>query len=137
MKSDYSAEFERFWKLYPRKIGKRAAWLVWQRQIAPRGVLASMKVGLVIDALTRQVEGGHFSADNAFIPHPRTWLHQGRWEDEVTQPSTAAWQAASSWKPRIRNCPKCHTQDRGHEDTCQQCDWTREAWEAKRKQATR
>ena len=31
---------------------------------------------------------------------------------------------------RIRNCPKCHTLDRGHDDTCQHCDWTREEWDA-------
>ena len=28
---------------------------------------------------------------------------------------------------RIRNCPKCHESDRGFEDSCQHCDWTREA----------
>ena len=32
---------------------------------------------------------------------------------------------------RVRNCPQCHTQERGHEDTCQHCDWTREAWDAR------
>ena len=32
---------------------------------------------------------------------------------------------------RIRNCPQCHTHERGHEDTCQYCDWTREAWDAR------
>ena len=31
---------------------------------------------------------------------------------------------------RIRNCPQCHADERGHDDTCQHCDWTREAWEA-------
>ena len=31
---------------------------------------------------------------------------------------------------RLRNCPKCREFDRGHDDTCQHCDWTREAWEA-------
>ena len=33
MKSDYSEAFERFWKLYPRKIGKRAAWTMWKREV--------------------------------------------------------------------------------------------------------
>ena len=32
---------------------------------------------------------------------------------------------------RVRNCPQCHTLERGHEDTCQHCDWTRAAWEAR------
>ena len=31
---------------------------------------------------------------------------------------------------RIRNCPnpKCRAEERGHDDTCDHCDWTREAW---------
>ena len=32
---------------------------------------------------------------------------------------------------RIRNCPQCHTLDRGHDDTCQHCDWNRAAWDAR------
>ena len=32
---------------------------------------------------------------------------------------------------RVRNCPQCRTLERGHEDTCQHCDWTRAAWEAR------
>ena len=31
---------------------------------------------------------------------------------------------------RIRNCPQCHAMERGHDDTCDACDWTRAAWEA-------
>ena len=34
---------------------------------------------------------------------------------------------------RIRNCPQCHTEERGHDDTCDHCDWTREAWDARTK----
>ena len=32
---------------------------------------------------------------------------------------------------RVRNCPQCHTLERGHNDTCQHCDWTRAAWDAR------
>ena len=32
---------------------------------------------------------------------------------------------------RVRNCPQCHAEDRGHEDTCQHCSWTRAAWDAR------
>ena len=94
MKSDYSAGFELFWKVYPRKIGKRAAWLVWMRQIRQSDLLASLTEDTIIDALKLQVEGGHFSAETKYIPYPRTWLHQGRWEDEIAKPSTSAGQAA-------------------------------------------
>ena len=31
----------------------------------------------------------------------------------------------------VRNCPQCHTLERGHNDTCQHCDWTRAAWDAR------
>ena len=31
----------------------------------------------------------------------------------------------------VRNCPQCHTFDRGHDDRCEHCDWTREAWDAR------
>ena len=36
-----------------------------------------------------------------------------------------------SYYGRVRNCPQCHTFERGHDDTCQHCDWTREAWDAR------
>lgn len=31
--SDYTPEFEEMWKIYPRHVGKGAAWKVWKRQI--------------------------------------------------------------------------------------------------------
>ena len=34
---------------------------------------------------------------------------------------------------RIRNCPQCHAEERGHDDTCDHCDWTRSAWEARKR----
>ena len=36
-----------------------------------------------------------------------------------------------SYYGRVRNCPQCHTLERGHDDRCEQCDWTREAWDAR------
>lgn len=33
---------------------------------------------------------------------------------------------------RVRNCPECHAYDREHDDRCAHCDWTRQAWEARR-----
>ena len=81
MANSYSPEFDRFWAIYPkgRRVGKLAAWREWQRQVKP--LLAED----VIDALARQVTGGHFPDEDRFIPLPTTWLHQGRWEDEITR----------------------------------------------------
>ena len=89
MKSDYSAGFEQFWKIYPRKTAKRAAWLEWLRQVKP---LLEQEV---IDTLQKQVDShGHFSDDQKRIPHGRTWLHQWRWEDEIEQRHSKAGYAA-------------------------------------------
>ena len=53
----------------------------------------------------------------------RATLPAGRPDDEQTNICKAY--------ERIRNCPQCHAYERGHDDTCQSCDWTREAWEAR------
>lgn len=70
----YSAIFEDFWRVYPRKVGKRAArdaFTEAARDTDPR---------LIVEAAKR------FAADpnreQQFTPHPTTWLRQGRWEDE-------------------------------------------------------
>ena len=86
----YSVAFDRFWQLYPkgRRVGKLAAWREWTRQVKP--LLAED----VLDALKRQVEGGHFPEEPRFIPLPTTWLHQGRWEDEITPKPRKAGYAA-------------------------------------------
>lgn len=73
--------FERFWACYPRKTGKRAAWLVWQR-LKP----SAETVSLIFRAIAEQAQSPQWQKDGgAFIPHPRTWLYQGRWEDEPAQ----------------------------------------------------
>lgn len=69
-------EFEQFWQQYPRKIGKKAALAAWMKaQDKP----ALPDVLLAIDRAKRseqwQKDGGQF------IPHPATWLNQGRWAD--------------------------------------------------------
>ena len=33
---------------------------------------------------------------------------------------------------RVRNCPACHVPERGYEDRCQSCDWTREGGDTER-----
>ena len=74
----YGALFIRFWSAYPRKIGKRAAWQVWRR----------LKCGSIAEQIIAAVERAKRSEawtkdGGAYIPHPRTWLNQGRWEDEI------------------------------------------------------
>lgn len=72
---DYSAPFEAWWALYPRKIAKLAAWKSWSAwncDALPE-VLPALK--LQLPAFCQR--------DPEHVPHPSTWLNQRRWEDEV------------------------------------------------------
>lgn len=73
------ARFERFWAEFPRKVGKDAAWALWQRR-QPDDALT----GVMVAAVREQARSPQWRRDGGqFIPHPRTWLHQGRWQDTV------------------------------------------------------
>ena len=71
------AAFDAFWKTYPKKVGKDAAEKVWARKVKAEDVQA------VMDALDKQRSSEQWNQDGGrFIPHPSTWLNQGRWKDE-------------------------------------------------------
>lgn len=71
---DYSraVPFEQFWQAYPRKVGKRAAELAFAR------ALRRTTFEHIMDALRH----AQWSSDPQYIPHPTTWLNQGRYDDE-------------------------------------------------------
>lgn len=69
------AAWETFWELYPRKVGKQDARKAFVK--AARTVDAEVIVG----GAARLAEDPNLP-DKEFIPHPATWLRQGRWEDE-------------------------------------------------------
>ena len=72
--------FSEFWKAYPRRVGKEAAWRVWQK-LKP----ASELVAQMLAALEWQCGQDTWTRDGGqFIPHPATWLNQQRWLDEPT-----------------------------------------------------
>lgn len=75
------SEFEQFWNQYPRRIGKKAAHKAWtaakDRPPLPR----------IVSALTTAKQSPDWTKDNGkFIPHPATWLNQGRWDDVLAMP---------------------------------------------------
>ena len=75
-------DFQSFWQAYPRKVGKLAAKKAWDkalREDAPEAIISGL------DAQLPTLR----STDKQFIPHPSTWLNQGRWMDEVeSEPET-------------------------------------------------
>jgi len=80
-KGEYTESFEKFWKQYPLKKGKGAAFRKWQ-QIAKKKTVTA---GQLINAIILQVQSNHFVGKDGtdYIPNPATWLNQARWEDEI------------------------------------------------------
>jgi len=68
--------FEDFWQVYPRKVGKEAARRSWAKIKNKPLVLEQIKA-----ALSWQTKSEQW-AKPQFVPHPATYLNQGRWQDE-------------------------------------------------------
>ena len=80
--------FESFWKVYPRKVGKEKC-RNWFKSHKPKQDL----VQKMIEAVEEQKKSKQWS-DPQYIPHPYTWLNQGRWEDELTPSKDSTFQSA-------------------------------------------
>jgi hypothetical protein len=77
--------FDQFWQLYPRKVGKAAARREYLK------VCRSTDPAVIVAGLRRQLDAHAFREDEPqFIPHARTWLSHGRWEDAIDQPPPGA-----------------------------------------------
>jgi len=73
--------FEVFWTAYPKKIGKDKC----RRWFASHKITDTL-LDNMLTALDIQKRSSQWSKDDGqFIPHPYTWLNQGRWQDEVEQ----------------------------------------------------
>lgn len=71
-------EFQEFWAIYPRRVGKIAAF----REYAKARRVAS--ADQILDGVKRYLE--HLPDDLQFVLHPRTFLHQGHWENDYSEP---------------------------------------------------
>ena len=80
--------FESFWKVYPRKVGKEKC-RNWFKSHKPNEEL----VQKMIEAVEIQKKSKQWS-DPQYIPHPYTWLNQGRWADELTPSKDSTFQSA-------------------------------------------
>ena len=74
----YDLGFERFWSRYPRKLGKRKAFLTWVKLEGSHDAIEA-GLGPWIDYWERR-------AEPEFIPHPTTWLSRQDWESEPPPP---------------------------------------------------
>jgi hypothetical protein len=78
---EYSENFLKFWKAYPKKTAKDPAWKAFKKLKVDDDFLA-----MLIKAINQQ---GLPSRDIQFVPHASTWLNGKRWEDEVTTTSSS------------------------------------------------
>lgn len=76
---DFAAEFEQFWRAYPRKTAKGDARKAWAQQAA-----LLPPIELVLAAIRAQQAQPQWRKDEGqFVPYPATWLRAERWDDEV------------------------------------------------------
>lgn len=70
--------FEDFWNKYPKKVGKGAARVAYQKAIR------TAEHSVIVGGLEKYA--GKWKEDRTdiqYIPNPSTWLSQERWNDEV------------------------------------------------------
>jgi hypothetical protein len=75
-------EFDKFWALYPRKVGKAAARKAWARAVKA-ATPAEIRWAL------EQQRPALLAMGERYRPHPSTWLNGERWLDEPAEPQAA------------------------------------------------
>lgn len=75
IKDSISIDFEEFWDLYPKKVGKLAALAAFKRAVK------ICDPEIILDAAELFAEQ-RFGQDDKFTPNPANWLAQGRWDDK-------------------------------------------------------
>jgi hypothetical protein len=69
--------FERFWRVYPKKVGKDAARRAFDRRHVGDDLLTA-----ILAAVTTQAASDQWRKDGGqFVPNPATWINEGRWQD--------------------------------------------------------
>lgn len=72
-----AADFEAWWTEYPRKEAKAAALKAYAKAHKQVGAEA-LRLGLEANLMLWRAE----RRERQYLPHPSTWLNQGRWADE-------------------------------------------------------
>lgn len=79
--------FLEWWKWYPRKVGKQAAYRAYvnarKRLCKEKACAPAEARQLLSDACV--AFAGSRKAKSEFCPHPATWLNQGRYEDDPAE----------------------------------------------------
>jgi len=80
-KPERTLDFDKFWKLYPKKQGKLMANKAWKK-IMP----SETKCTEIMKGLKAAMRSEQWTKDRGkYIPMASTWLNQERWEDEYEE----------------------------------------------------
>lgn len=77
--NDIHQQFNSFWEVYPRKLGKGEAKAAFAKAVNKFGA------EIILEGVTRFAADPNLPAVQ-FIPRAATWLNQERWEDEPYTP---------------------------------------------------
>lgn len=94
-----NADFERFWKEYPRKVNKQNAKTAFEK--AFRRLRFAHDAESAIEVILKGVRIYSARANPEALCHPTTWLNGSRWEDDpdsIGTPSLADSKMASRLK---------------------------------------
>lgn len=74
-------QFEKFWEVYPRKVGKIDAEKVWSKLDPGNGL-----VNKILKSVGDHCETHDWIKDGGeYIPYPAKFLRQGYWENEINK----------------------------------------------------
>lgn len=71
-----AVEFERFWDIYPKHVGKATAEKVWLKSEI------SIETFVIIE---QHLAKAYLTTEKKFIPNPSTYLNQMRWTDDIIE----------------------------------------------------
>jgi len=77
--NDINQQFNQFWDIYPRKLGKGEARGAFAKAVTKFGA------ELILEGVRRFAEDPNLPAPQ-YVPRAATWLNQERWDDEPYQP---------------------------------------------------
>lgn len=75
----YKEKFEKFYSLYPRKVGKVKVEDWFKRNNPNEELFKNIIHGLE----AYNIKWSKDKTDKKYIPHPTSWLNAKRWEDEI------------------------------------------------------
>jgi len=73
-----TVDFDLFWSLYPKKVGKKESQKIWVK----------LKIGDDrFAAISRHLSLAYIDVEKQFIPNPSTYLRGEKWNDEIVKGS--------------------------------------------------